>query len=105
MKNIFQITVLILAAFLVLSFANVRSIRGKVTDSYGNPLPGVVVTPVPSYKFAPVTTKEDGTYVIEISEKTKKLVFSFMKYRKVEKKIEKSEVVDAKIAADPISTE
>lgn len=102
MKNLFLVIVLILGSLLVISFTNARSISGKVTDSFGNPLPGVVVTPMPSCEFPAVTTRDDGTYVIKISEKTKKLVFTFMKYRKVEEKIGKKEVIDVKIAADPV---
>ena len=75
---------MILSAGMI-AFAEFRTITGNVTDARGNTLAGVKV----SVKGAPTGTITDlkGNYQITINNQDKVLVFSFIGYLTVEKKI------------------
>lgn len=89
-------------ALFIYSFSAGRIISGKVTDSSGNPVPGVVVKALPSEKNISVVTGSDGTYRIEVSDNITKLAFIFMGRLKVEELIGKRSVINITIAADPV---
>lgn len=92
MKTLLHFFGIIVIASFVMSFTQSRTITGKVTDESGNPLPGVSVVTVPAFSAA--TTASDGSYRINISEKTKKLFFSFLGYSGTEAGITDKNIIN-----------
>lgn len=66
--------------------AQVRTVRGVVTDSDGNPLPGAGVL-VKEMKGVGVSTDLDGRFEISVPQKGKTLVFSSLGMETVEYEI------------------
>ncbi len=70
----------ILSAFLslagIVAFAQGIKVTGTVTDSYGDPLPGVGVRCVQSGTGS--VTDLDGKYTVNVADDTEKLEFSFI---------------------------
>jgi TonB-dependent starch-binding outer membrane protein SusC len=87
---------ILLICIAQLSFAQNRTITGKVTDaSDGSPMPGVIVR-VKEVKNVGTSTAADGTYSLEVPADAKTLIFSFVGYNTLEIPITGS-VVNAKL--------
>jgi len=89
MKKIYQKIILstcFLCAFLFLS-AETRGqvvVKGKVTDSQNNSLPGVSVTPV---KGPGAVTSSSGEYSLSLPDGAQSITFSMVGYKKVTKTV------------------
>src|SRR5579859_3393502 len=67
-----------LCIVMLATFAQNRTISGKVTDKNGNPLPGVTIS-IPGTKQG-FQTSPDGSFNIPVTGKGKSLVFSTVGY-------------------------
>ncbi len=76
-------------------------IKGKVTDSQKQPLPGVSVS-VKAAKIATITDK-DGNYAIRVPNQEAVLVYSFMSFVTVEKKVSNQRAIDIIMADSKIN--
>ena len=76
-----------------------RIIKGKVTDSRGDPLPGVSV--VVKGTTIGVTSDIDGNYSLEVSSNSKVLQFSFIGMKTREVKIDKA-IINVILVEDAI---
>ena len=84
MKQIYRSKILASVVFLLLglsAFAQRHSVKGKITDTSGNPLPGVNI--VLKGSTIGTTTDASGTYSLE-AEPNDILVMSFIGYTKTE---------------------
>ena len=93
---------MILSAGMI-AFAEFRTITGNVTDARGNTLAGVKV----SVKGAPTGTITDlkGNYQITINNQDKVLVFSFIGYLTVEKKIGDKNTINVTMSPEIVVSE
>ncbi len=98
MKTFLRFSALIVMSLFVLSFTQSQTIKGKVTDENGNPLPGVSIATIPSFSRA--VTGPDGTYKITVNEKTKKLLFSYIGYASFEADISGRSVINVSLTPD-----
>jgi Ca-activated chloride channel family protein len=104
MKNsLFTFAIVILAA-VAISFAELRTITGLVTDLQGTPLQGVSV----KVKGAPTGSITDlkGKFSISVEQTDKVLVFSLAGYNTAEEKINNRSVINVKLnseVADSVS--
>ena len=96
--NLFLVIILILSEF---TFANEkRVISGLVTDSNGNPLPGVTIT---DEKLNRGTISDvNGMYKIEVVPTDKFLVFSFIGMETKKVRISKENIINVTLKASPI---
>lgn len=74
------------------------SIKGKVTDEKGEALPGVSITQKGTQKGT--TSDLDGTYSLEVSEKTSVLVFSYIGYLSQEVTVGNQTVINLMLKED-----
>lgn len=73
------------------------TIRGKVTDDKGNPLPGTLINSKgEEYK---VVTGTNGSYMITVSSAEAVLVFSFIGFHNQEIRVGSQRVIDVKMLA------
>ncbi|MFV0506652.1 MAG: carboxypeptidase-like regulatory domain-containing protein, partial [Bacteroidales bacterium] len=81
MKYKFNLARVTLALVFILTsalatYAQTKTISGKVTDSNGQPLPGVTVVEKGSTNGT--ITDVDGKYILVVSSEAKSLTFSFV---------------------------
>lgn len=103
--RIVQITVIFLFAVIINVFASVdvgqqRTITGKVTDSKGDPLPGVSV--VVKGTTLGITTNFDGHYSLEVPADAKTLSFSFVGMKSQEILIDGKLVINVEMKEEAI---
>jgi Ca-activated chloride channel homolog len=98
-SNFFLLAVLLLA--MIMSFKELRTITGKVTDNNGQPIAGVSVL----LKGTSQSTITDinGTYSISINKGSGTLVFSFIGYITAEEKIGTGNVLNVVMSEDVTS--
>jgi TonB-linked SusC/RagA family outer membrane protein len=103
--NKLKLTVLLLGTFLcaLLSSANAQTnqVRGKITDSTGNPLVGASIFTDNKKAYSAITDK-DGFYTIKIDKNTKNLIVSYIGFATQTIPVAGKTTVD--IAMVPIST-
>ncbi|MFZ4771470.1 MAG: carboxypeptidase-like regulatory domain-containing protein, partial [Ferruginibacter sp.] len=100
-KRILLFTCLVLLS--VLSFAQTRVVKGKVTDENGTVLPGVSVLQKGSKKGT--QTDQDGTFTITITGNVNDLVFSSIGYKRLLENISGKENVTVTLQKDVTSGE
>jgi Ca-activated chloride channel homolog len=95
-------TIMILAALLY-AYTESRTITGKVTDTAGQPLSGVVVKSKP----ASVTAVTDmfGNFKIEVDKQVISLVFSLPGFKSVTEKIGTKDVINIQLKAETVPVE
>jgi Ca-activated chloride channel homolog len=101
MKNKLSIFVLLILGALLVSFTGSRTITGKVTDSNGQPIPGVAVTIKGTSKST--ITNSYGVYNITVDQQVKVLVFSYAGYTSVEEKTGDRTVINVKMQEEVFS--
>jgi Ca-activated chloride channel family protein len=92
MKNSLKIFAIMVLAALTISFAGSSTITGKVKDSGGNPLSGVLVSIKGTTKST--VTDSNGNYKISVGDKENTLVFSLVGYTTIEEKISGRTVIN-----------
>jgi Ca-activated chloride channel homolog len=85
MKNSLKIFAILILSAIVIAFTESRNITGKVTDSSGTAIPGVMVMVKGTAKST--FTDASGNYKVTVEDADKVLVFSFIGYKTVEEKI------------------
>jgi len=77
------LTCMSLLLLMQMSFAQVKHLKGRITDSKdGAPIAGATVETNPSSSSA--VTDSDGAFQIEVPEKTKTLLISYVGYKTIE---------------------
>ncbi|MDR2283726.1 MAG: TonB-dependent receptor plug domain-containing protein, partial [Sphingobacterium sp.] len=71
------------------------TIRGKISDDKGNPLPGTIINI--KGQDTKVVTGANGTYAISVPNEESILVFSFIGFQNQEIKVGKQKVIDVKM--------
>lgn len=79
------------------------TITGKVTDSYGTPLPGVTV--VVSGTTTGTITSAEGDYTLQVPENAQVLVFSFIGMKSQEVPINNQTSINVQMESDVIGIE
>ncbi|MFC4261455.1 SusC/RagA family TonB-linked outer membrane protein [Ferruginibacter yonginensis] len=98
-KRILLFTFFVFAT--VLSFAQTKTIKGKVTDENGNPLSGVSVLQKGSTKGT--KTDADGNYTIETSNDVKSLVFSSVGQKSVTETIGNKTTINVTLQSNAVT--
>lgn len=100
MKSRMSILIMILSA-IMFAFTESKTITGKVTDSNGQPLQGVIVS-IKGNKSASASALTDlnGNYSMTVDKTSKVLVFSFIGYTSVEEKIGDLNVINVTMHED-----
>jgi len=80
----------------MIAFTESRTITGKVTDTGGQPLPGVNVTEKGNSSSGTLTDT-NGNYKITVGMNTKSLVFSFIGYTSIEEKIGNRTIINVQM--------
>ena len=96
-SNRFCKTLLLAGMFLcgsLLSFAQNRTITGKVTDSNGEPIPGVAVVAQAGATAIGQTTDLDGRYSISVPASVSTLTFTMLSYEDAVETIAGRTVID-----------
>lgn len=97
-SNLKYVLLLFVALIVEFSFAQeVKEVSGTVIDDNGVPLPGVSVQVKDT--DTGTSTDFDGKYVLKVEE-GQELIFSFVGFREVVKKIEDSDEIDVKMLTD-----
>ncbi|MBC7923333.1 MAG: SusC/RagA family TonB-linked outer membrane protein [Ferruginibacter sp.] len=99
-RNLLLISLLMLLMAVPRSWAQTRTLSGKVTDGQG-PLPGVSV--VVKGTTSGTTTDGDGQYRLNVAQSAQALVFSFIGYQTTEVEIGNRTLVDVALATDVTS--
>lgn len=86
----------------MIAFTESRTITGKVTDTGGQPLPGVNVTEKGNSSSGTLTDT-NGNYKITVGMNTKSLVFSFIGYTSIEEKIGNRTIINVQMHEDVTS--
>jgi Ca-activated chloride channel family protein len=95
MKNTLSFFAVLILAIIMIAFTESRTITGKVTDSQGNPLVGVTIQiKGNSNAGAATSTDINGNYKMIVDQRTKSLIFSFIGYKTVERKIQDSNLIN-----------
>jgi TonB-linked outer membrane protein, SusC/RagA family len=81
------------------TYAQDRRVSGRVSDSSGDPMPGVTV--IATGTTTGVTTDDNGRYTITVPVGTKSLTFRFLGYTAKEVNLGSSDIVDAVLSEDP----
>lgn len=84
MKNSLKIFAILILAALVIAFTESKTVTGTVTDSHGQPIPGVSITVKGTAKGA--ISDSNGKYKISVEQWENILVFSFIGYQTIEEK-------------------
>jgi TonB-linked SusC/RagA family outer membrane protein len=80
-----------------------RRVSGKVTESNGQPLPGVTV--VVKGTTVGTITDDDGNYQLDVPAGSNQLLFSFIGMKTIEESIANRSVIDVSMEADVIGLE
>jgi len=99
MKNSLSIFAIMFLAAIMIAFTESRTITGKVTDTGGQPLPGVNVNEKGN-KSLGALTDINGDYAITVGMNAGSLMFSFIGYTSVEEKIGDRKVINVKMHED-----
>ncbi len=101
MKNSLSIFAILILAALMVAFTQSGTIKGRVTDNQGMPLPGVTV----KVKGASVSSLTDinGNYSITVDPYAQILVFSIKGYATAEEKIGSRSMINVMMMPDIIS--
>ncbi|WP_216639096.1 TonB-dependent receptor [Flammeovirga sp. SJP92] len=91
-------TTMLLLLFSLVTFAQERSVSGKVVDENGDPLPGVAVLVKGTTKGG--TTNFDGEYKITLSEGENILVVSYIGYKTQEVSVTSQSKIDFALEVD-----
>jgi Ca-activated chloride channel family protein len=103
MKNSLSILAILIAAIFIIAFTESRTLKGKVTDTNGQPLPGVSVTVrthATTGSFVHVSTSltdSSGDYKVEVTGNDGVLIFSLSGYASVEEKIGGRTIINVKM--------
>lgn len=106
MKNKFTIKITLLPAFMLLCGIGTRlqaqdisaSINGSVTDAFGKPLSGIVVSTEKGKNNT--FTNEKGEYAIHSYDKSETLIFSYSGYAKTKVAIGQNKKIDVQLIPD-----
>lgn len=104
MKNSLSIFAIMILAAIMIAFTESRTITGKVTDSKGNPLPGVTVT-VKKNSSVSAVTSPNGMYKITIGQEDKILIFSCLGYSTLEVTIGEKSIINIKMNEEVMALE
>ncbi|WP_205959807.1 SusC/RagA family TonB-linked outer membrane protein [Flammeovirga aprica] len=91
-------TVMLLVMFSLVTFAQERSVSGKVVDENGDPLPGVAVLVKGTTKGG--TTNFDGEYKITLSEGETTLSVSYIGYKTQDIVVGNQSIIDFQMEVD-----
>ncbi|MBR1577862.1 MAG: TonB-dependent receptor [Bacteroidales bacterium] len=91
-KSLLMMGMLLLGS--VLSFAQNRTISGKVTDANGDPIPGVAVVARTGATAIGQTTDLDGRYTISVPASVTSLTFTMLSYEDAVETIGGRSVID-----------
>lgn len=80
-----------------------KTIKGKVTDNRGEPLPGVTI--VIKETIDGITTDVDGNYALEVSDEAEVLIFSFVGMKRQEVPIAGRTQIDVVLEQDAIGVD
>jgi len=101
MKSTLSIFALMILAAIMIAFTDSKTISGRVTDSQGQPIPGVVVKVKGSTNSnTSVITDTNGSFNITVDLKSKILVFSCIGYKSVEENIGNRSIINVKLIED-----
>ena len=100
-KRIILFTFFIFAA--AISFAQTRTVKGKVSDDTGTPIPGVSVLQQGSKKGT--QTDNNGNFSIEVSADAKNLIFSSVGYKNHTSSVTGKDVVNPTLERSAITGE
>jgi Ca-activated chloride channel homolog len=101
MKNSLSIFAVMFLAAIMIAFTDSKTITGKVTDSQGQPIPGVNVNVKGLRNPSPGSiTDLNGFYKIQVDQKATVLVFSFIGYTSVEEKIGDRSIINVIMTED-----
>jgi Ca-activated chloride channel homolog len=103
MKNNVSVFAIVILAAIMVAFTEVRTITGKVTDSSGQPLPGVNV--IIKGQSSGSVTDLNGYYKITVQPQNKVLIFSFIGYKSVEEKIGDRAVINVMMTEEIMALE
>lgn len=91
-------TTMLLLLFSIVTFAQERTVSGKVVDENGDPLPGVAVLVKGTTKGG--TTNFDGEYKITLAEGENILVVSYIGYKPQEITVGSQSKIDVSLEVD-----
>jgi Ca-activated chloride channel family protein len=104
MKNSLSIFAIVFLAAIMIAFTDSRTITGKVTNSLGQPIPGISVRVKGSVKASSnVLTDSGGHYKIEINNQSKVLIFSGLGYASVEEQIGNRSTINVKMQEEVVA--
>lgn len=104
MKNRLWILAAVCITAVIFAFTELRTITGVITDSHGQPLPGVAVQVKGSNSPSETTaTDVNGNYKISFDSRAKTLVFSYVGYNTLEVNIGDKKIIDVKMTENVTS--
>lgn len=80
-----------------------KNVFGKVTDEYGNPIPGVSV--IAKGTSVGIITSSEGTYSLDVPENALLIVFSYIGLRKVEEPLKNRTEINAILVSEDFGVE
>jgi Ca-activated chloride channel homolog len=92
MKNRFSIFAILILAAILMAYAELRTITGKVTDQRGQPIAGVTI--VIRGEATSTISDNNGNYKITTDQQSKVMIFTFPGYTKVEEKIGNRSIIN-----------
>jgi len=101
MKNSLSIFAIMFLAAIMIAFTDSRQITGKVTDSLGQPIPGVTVKAKGNTSpSAAVITDVSGNFSIKVGLKSTTLIFYCIGYKTLEESIGNRSFLEVKLSED-----
>jgi Ca-activated chloride channel family protein len=101
MKKSLSVFAIMFLAAIMIAFTDSKTITGKVTDTQGQPIPGVVIMVKGSNNSAVNTlTDMNGMFKIVVDQKSKVLVFSFIGYTAIEEPIGERTIINVVMKED-----
>ena len=98
MKNSLSVVAILIFGAIMIAFTESRTIKGKVTDNQGQPIPGVSVYVKGS--SSGTLTDLNGVYKIMVDQTVKILKFSIVGYITVEEKVGNRTVIDVRMTEE-----
>ena len=98
MKNSLSVVGILIFGAIMIAFTESRTIKGKVTDNQGQPIPGVSVYVKGS--SSGTLTDLNGVYKIMVDQTVKILKFSIVGYITVEEKVGNRTVIDVRMTEE-----